>query len=62
MLSSMEDDQHSRLYPCDRLIEIDGVNVENATRDDIVSRIKNAGAHVTLLVQSTNEMDRSSGR
>ena len=49
-----DDDSSSRLYPGDRLIEIDGVNVESSSRDDIVARIKSAGSQVTLLVHSLN--------
>ncbi|CAK8693065.1 unnamed protein product [Clavelina lepadiformis] len=59
MLADMDfhDDISSRLYTGDRLIEIDGFNVENASRDEIVSRIKSAGNQVTLVVQSLHDSD-----
>ena len=52
MQTSIDDDPNSCLYPGDRLLEIEGINVETLSREDIVSKIKNAGTQVTLLVQS----------
>nr|CAB3264151.1 unconventional myosin-XVIIIa [Phallusia mammillata] len=50
-------DDSSRLFRGDRLVEIDGINVENAPREAIVSRIKLAGDQVTFLVQSMTNID-----
>ena len=60
MQSSADDDHGSRLFPGDRLIEIEGVSVENLTREDIVSKIRSAGSQVTLLVQSMHDLNHSS--
>jgi len=58
MLAELEGenpDPHTRLYPGDRLVEVDGLNIENASRDIIVSRIRNAGDEITLVVQSVQD-------
>lgn len=39
----------------DLLIEIDGFNVENALREEVVGRIRSAGSVVNLLVRSTQD-------
>nr|XP_026692375.1 unconventional myosin-XVIIIa isoform X2 [Ciona intestinalis] len=49
--SDAGEESSTRLFPGDRLIEIDGINVEIATRDEIISRIRNAGNSVKLVVQ-----------
>lgn len=51
--------ESSRLFHGDRLVEVDGINVENASREEIVARIKNAGDQVTLLVQQLKDSDQA---
>ena len=56
-MESIADNDQSLLRIGDRLIEIEGINVENLSRDDIVAKIRSAGSQVTLLVQSMKNTD-----
>ena len=50
------------LLPGDRLIEVNGVNVENSTREEIIDLIKKSGDSVTLKVQPIPELSELSVR
>lgn len=50
------------LLPGDRLIEINGVNVENMTRESIIEIIKSCGDSVRLRVQTIPELSELSMR
>ena len=51
---------HNLLRWGDRLLEIDGVDVRDASREDIVKRIKNAGNSVQLVVENMQEQNKRS--
>lgn len=42
----------SDLLPGDRLLEVNGQNVQNTNREDIIDIIRNSGSTVTLKVNS----------
>ncbi|XP_036623177.1 unconventional myosin-XVIIIa isoform X6 [Trichosurus vulpecula] len=48
------------LVPGDRLVEINGQNVENKSRDEIVEMIRQSGDHVRLKVQPIPELSELS--
>ncbi|XP_037068510.1 disks large homolog 1-like [Pollicipes pollicipes] len=50
------------LLPGDRLIEVNGVNVETAEREQVVALIRNSGDAVTLKVQPIPEVSELSQR
>ncbi|ELT98778.1 hypothetical protein CAPTEDRAFT_191825 [Capitella teleta] len=50
------------LLPGDRLIEVDGFNVEGASREDIIVHIRKSGASVSLKVQPIPELSELSLR
>lgn len=50
------------LMPGDRLIEVDGVSVENYSRDEIIELIKKAGTLLKLRVEPSNELSELSLR
>ena len=47
---------HTGLIPGDRLVEVNGVNVEHTPREDIVDMIRKTGDTVTLKVQPIPEL------
>ncbi|XP_052800270.1 unconventional myosin-XVIIIa-like isoform X12 [Mya arenaria] len=47
---------HTGLIPGDKLIEVNGVNVENTSREDIIDMIRKTGDGVTLKVQPIPEL------
>ncbi|XP_047462778.1 unconventional myosin-XVIIIa-like isoform X9 [Mugil cephalus] len=49
-------DRSLGLVPGDRLVEINGINVENKNRDEIVEMIRNSGELVRLKVQTILEL------
>lgn len=53
---------HTGLLPGDRLIEVGGTNVENASREEIIELIKKSGGSVTLRVQPIPELSELSMR
>lgn len=50
------------LLPGDRLVEVNGVNVESTPRDDIIAMIRNSGDSVQLKVQPIPELVELSHR
>ena len=50
------------LLPGDRLIEVNGKNVENATREEVIELIKSSGGEVQLKVQPIPELSELSVR
>ena len=50
------------LLPGDRLIEVNGKNVESATREEVIELIKNSGGEVRLKVQPIPELSELSVR
>ena len=50
------------LLPGDRLLEVNGNNVENKTRDDIINLIRETGHTVELVVQPVPELSELSTR
>ncbi len=53
---------HTGLLPGDRLIEVNGENVENSTREEIIELIKKSGQEVVLKVQPIPELSELSMR
>ena len=53
---------HTGLLPGDRLIEVNGVNVEDSTREEIIELIKKAHQSVMLKVQPIPELSELSMR
>ncbi|XP_078599042.1 unconventional myosin-XVIIIa-like isoform X5 [Branchiostoma floridae x Branchiostoma japonicum] len=50
------------LLPGDRLVEVNGVNVEQCTRDEVVEMIKKSGDSVNLKVQPIPELSELTSR
>ena len=44
------------LLPGDRLLEVNGQNVQNTNREDIIDIIRNSGSSVTLKVTVGNDL------
>ena len=58
--ASYNDQDASLLHFGDRLLQIDGVNVENCHRSEVVARIKSAQQKVVLLVKKDENFNTSS--
>ena len=54
--SSTQRDNATGLLPGDRLVEVNGVNIENSPRDSIIEMIRGSGDSVTLKVQPIPEL------
>ncbi|XP_013414395.1 unconventional myosin-XVIIIa [Lingula anatina] len=53
---------HTGLLPGDRLVQVNGVNVEDASREEIIDMIKKSGDAVVLHVQPIPELSELSRR
>lgn len=56
LVEPLGDDKHTGLMPGDRLVEVNGQNVENATREEIIDMISASGNEVVLRVMTVPEL------
>ena len=60
--STTQKDNTTGLLPGDRLVEVNGTNIENTARDEIIGMIRGSGESVTLKVQPIPELIELSHR
>ncbi|XP_072043844.1 LOW QUALITY PROTEIN: unconventional myosin-XVIIIa-like, partial [Amphiura filiformis] len=60
--STTQKENSTGLLPGDRLVEVNGTNIENTVRDEIIGMIRGSGESVTLKVQPIPELIELSHR